>query len=604
VQTATGEDACDTDTGGDACDTKMLGVKMRVSKLFGKTVREVPADADTISHQYLVRAGMISQLTSGVYSFLPLGWRVHNKIENIIREESNKSGGQEFTLPVIHPLEIWQETGRDSTLGETLFRLKDRRGHDMALGPTDEEVMTGLVCHNVQSYRDLPLRLYQIHTKLRDEPRPRGGLLRVREFVMHDLYSYDADEKGLDISYELMRQAYKNIFDRCGLPAVLVDADSGAIGGKESQEFMLIAASGEDEIIFCEACKCGANVEKMVSVKSKMEVEKPLDLTEVSTPGISAIEDLAKFLKVEANRTLKVVLYSADGELVMVVIRGDLEVNEIKLKRVLHCNDLRLAAESELAAAGLVAGFVSPVGLAGKVKVLGDDSVAAGVNYIAGGNKKDIHFKNVNYTRDFKIDMIQDIAKAKAGEGCPKCGCALTSKRGIEVGHIFKLGTFYSEKLGAKYIDEKGVSKTIIMGTYGIGVGRLMAAAIEQSHDDKGIIWPLPIAPYQVHLCGLFMDNPVVAEAAGRLYQDLEARGIEVLFDDRVESPGVKFNDADLIGIPFRITISPRTLEGGNIEFKRRTEKKAQVMPSAGIADYLKGLIEKELGKGSNQAPE
>jgi prolyl-tRNA synthetase len=422
---------------------------------------------------------------------------------------------------------------------------------------------------------------YQIHTKFRDEPRPRGGLLRVREFVMHDLYSFDLDEKGLDVSYEKMRQAYKNTFDRCGLPSILVDADSGAIGGKESQEFMLIAASGEDEIIFCESCKCGANVDKMVSVKSKLEVEKPLPLTAVSTPGISSIEALAKFLKVDSNRTLKVVLYAADGQLVM--------------KRVLHCADLRLAIESEVGAAGLVAGFVSPVGLTGQVKVIGDDSVVAGVNYVAGGNQKDIHLQNVNYLRDFKLDMLQDIAKARAGEGCPKCRCVLSSKRGIEVGHIFKLGTFYTEKLGAKYIDEKGISKPIVMGTYGIGVGRLMAAAIEQSHDEKGIIWPLPIAPYQVHICGLFMDNPTVAEAANNLYQEMEAQGLEVLFDDRVESPGVKFNDADLIGIPLRVTVSPRTLEGGNVEFKRRTDKKAQIMPLSGIVAYLKELIDKEL---------
>jgi prolyl-tRNA synthetase len=572
----------------------MTGEKMRVSKLFGKTVREVPADADTISHQYLVRAGMISQLTSGVYSFLPLGWRVHEKIEKIIREESDKAGGQEVMLPVIHPMEIWQQTGRSETV-ETLFRLKDRRGREMVLGPTEEEIITGLVCHNVQSYRDLPIMPYQIHTKFRDEPRPRGGLLRVREFVMHDLYSFDVDEKGLDVSYEKMRQAYKAIYDRCGLPAILVDADSGAIGGKESQEFMVIAASGEDEIIFCESCKCGANVEKMVSVKSKLEVEKPLPLTEVSTPGITTIEALAKFLKVDPNRTLKVVLYTADGQLVMTVIRGDLEINEIKLKRVLHCTDLRLAIEGEVAAAGLVAGFVSPVGLTGQIKVIGDDSMVAGVNYVAGGNKKDVHFQNVNYLRDFKLDMLQDIAKARAGEGCPKCGCALSSKRGIEVGHIFKLGTFYTEKLGAKYIDEKGVSKSIIMGTYGIGVGRLMAAAIEQSHDEKGIIWPLPIAPYQVHICGLYMDNPTVAEAANKLYEEMEAQGLEVLFDDRVESPGVKFNDADLIGIPLRVTISPRTLEGGNVEFKRRTDKKAQIMPLSGIINYFKELIVKEL---------
>ena len=568
---------------------------MRVSRLFGKTLREVPADADTISHQFLVRAGMVSQLTAGVYSMLPLGLRVQRKIENIIRDESNKAGGQEVVMPVIHPLELWQKSGRDVAMADVLYHLKDRRSHDMVLGPTEEEVITDLVSRNVQSYRDLPLLPYQIHTKLRDEPRPRGGLLRVREFVMHDLYSFDVDEAGLDLSYNKMRQAYANIFARCGLPALLVEADSGAIGGKDSYEFMLIAPSGEDEIIFCEACKCAANVEKMVSVKSKIEVEKPLPLEEVSTPGVTAIEALAKFLKIDSNRTLKVVIYIADGELVMAIIRGDLEINEIKLKKVLHVTDLRLATEAELTAAGLSAGFVSPVGLQNKVRVVGDDSVVAGVNYVAGANKKDTHLRNVNYLRDFKVDVLQDIAKARAGESCPRCSCALSSTRGIEVGHIFKLGTLYSEKMGARFIDENGVSRPAVMGTYGIGVGRLVAAAIEQNHDEKGIIWPISIAPFQVHLTGLFMDNPKVAEAADKLYQELVAPGIEVLFDDRVESPGVKFNDADLIGIPFRITLSPRTLDGSNVEFKRRTDNKAQIMPLAGIADYLKDLVDKEL---------
>jgi prolyl-tRNA synthetase len=568
---------------------------MRLSRSFGKTLREVPSDADTISHQYLLRSGMISQLTSGVYSFLPLGRRVLIKIQDIIRDESNRAGGQEVILPVLHPVEIWQKSGRESILGEILFHLKDRRGHELVLGPTHEEIITDLVSRNVQSYRDLPLMLYQLQTKLRDEPRPRGGLLRVREFVMHDLYSYDVDEKGLDTSYEKMRQAYTNIFTRCGLPALLVEADSGAIGGKDSYEFMLVAPSGEDEIIFCESCKCAANIEKMVSVKKKMPEEAPLPLEEVSTPGLTSIEEISKFLKVKPDHTLKAVLYIADGEFIMTLIRGDLEINEIKLKKVLHCTELGLAGEADVNAAGITAGFVSPVGLKAKVKVVADDSVAAGVNYVAGGNKKDIHLKNVSYPRDFKADIIQDIAKARAGDACPKCGAVLSSTRGIEVGHIFKLGTLYSEKMGARFIDENGLSKPIVMGTYGIGVGRLMAAAIEQNHDDKGITWPMAVAPYQVHLTALFMDNPKVSEAADRLCQEMEARGIEVLFDDRLETAGVKFNDADLIGIPLRLTLSPRTLEGQNVEFKRRTDKKAQVMPLSGIVDYVKGLIDQEL---------
>ena len=570
---------------------------MRVSKLFGKTLREVPSDADTISHQYLLRAGMINQLTSGVYSLLPLGRRVLVKIEEIIRDEMNKAGGQEIILPVLQPVELWQKSGRDASFGETLFHLKDRRGHELVLGPTHEEIVTDLVAHYVQSYRDLPQLLYQIQVKLRDEPRPRGGLLRVREFVMKDLYSFDVDEKSLDISYQKMKQAYTNLYARCGLPALLVDADSGAIGGKDSQEFMLVAESGEDEIIFCETCKYAANVEKMVSVKTKLETESPLLLTEVSTPGLKTIEEISKFLKVSPNHTLKAVLYVADGEFVMAVIRGDLEINEIKLIKILHCSELSLASEAEVNAAGIVAGFISPVDLKNKIKVIGDDSIVEGINFVAGGNKKDVHFKNAVYLRDFQVDIIQDIAKAKAGDSCPNCGGKLSATRGIEVGHIFKLGTSLAEKLGARFLDVDGVSKPIIMGCYGIGVGRILAAAIEQNHDDKGIIWPLPIAPYQVHLTGLFMDNPKVAEAANRLYQDLLDQGLEVLFDDRVESPGVKFNDADLIGIPFRITISPRTLEGNNVEFKRRTDKKAQMISLSEIIQNVKGLVSQELKK-------
>jgi prolyl-tRNA synthetase len=570
---------------------------MRLSRSFGKTLREIPADADTVSHQLLLKSGMINQLTAGVYSFLPMGRRVLVKVQEIIRDESNRAGAQEVILPVLHPVEIWQKSGREATMGEILFHLKDRRGHQLVLGPTHEEIITDLVSHNVQSYRDLPLMLYQLQTKLRDEPRPRGGLLRVREFIMHDLYSYDVDEKGLDISYEKMRIAYTNIFSRCGLPALLVEADSGAIGGKDSFEFMLVAPSGEDEIIFCQSCKAAANIEKMISVKKKMEAEDPLPLEEVSTPGLTSIQQISQFLKVKPHHTLKAVLYSADGEFILALIRGDLEINEIKLKKVLRCTDLRLATEGEVMAAGIVAGFVSPVGLKSGIRVIGDDSVVSGINFVAGGNKKDIHLKNVNYPRDFQTTVLQDIAKARSGDACPKCGATLSSTRGIEVGHIFKLGTLYSEKMGARFIDEDGVSKPIVMGTYGIGVGRLMAAAIEQSHDDKGIIWPLSIAPYQVHLTGLFMDNPKVVEAADSLYKEMEAQGIEVLFDDRLETAGVKFNDADLIGIPLRVTISPRTLEGNNVEFKRRTEKKAQIMPLAGIVDYLKDLINQELGK-------
>ncbi len=567
---------------------------MRISRLFGKTQREIPAEADTASHQLLLRAGMIHQIAAGVYSYLPLAWRALKKIENIIRDEMDKAGGQELMMPVLQPLELWQETGRDLAFGKGLFTLSDRRERRLALGPTHEEVITQLVSANVQSYRDLPLMLYQIQTKFRDEPRPRAGLIRVREFTMKDLYSFDTDEDGLDQSYNKMLQAYRNIYSRCGLPALLVEADSGAIGGKDSHEFMVIAESGEDEIIYCPGCQYAANADKAESIKSKIDSEEPLPREEVDTPGMATIEQVSSFLKVPQSHTLKAVFYIADSKLVFVVIRGDIEVNEVKLKNSLGCVDLRMATEAEVIAAGIVAGSASPIGISG-IKIIADDSITSGTNFVAGANKPDTHFRNVNYPRDFKADIVADIAKARAGEGCPRCGGKLSSTHGIEVGHIFKLGTFLSEKLGALFVDQSGVSQPIVMGCYGIGVGRLLAAAIEQNHDDKGIIWPLPIAPYHIYLCPLYLENPQVAATAESLYAELEAQGLEVLFDDRNESPGVKFNDADLLGIPIRVTISPRTLEKDSVEIKRRSEKETELVPLEGIAKRLKELIRDSL---------
>jgi len=563
---------------------------VRISKLFGKTLREVPADADTTSHQLLVRAGMVNQLAAGVYSYLPLGWKVLRKIENIIREEMDSAGGQELSLPTLQPLELLEISGRDRAFGKGLFTLNDRRERPLALGPTHEEVLTQLVSRNVRSYRDLPLLLYQIQTKFRDEPRPRGGLIRVREFGMKDLYSFDIDEAGMDLSYKKMLQAYQNIYDRCGLPTLLVEADSGAMGGKDSQEFMVIAESGEDEILYCPDCKYAANADKAVSVKGNIDNGEPLPVEEVATPGMGTIEEVAGFLKVPPSHTLKAVFYVADGEMVFVAIRGDLDVNEIKLKNELHCAELRMATEPEVIDAGIVAGAASPVGLSG-FKVIADDSVNSGTNFVAGGNKPDTHIKNVNYPRDFKADIVADIASARAGDKCIQCGGKLASTHGIEVGHIFKLGTFYSEKLEAYYIDENGESHPIVMGSYGIGLGRLLAAAIEQNHDDKGIVWPVPIAPFHVYLCPLHREGTQVGEVVEKLYTELEEAGLEVLFDDREESPGVKFNDADLLGIPFRVTVSPRTLEKDSVELKRRSEKESELVPLEGITAKLKELI-------------
>ena len=550
---------------------------MRVSRLFSKTQREIPAEADTVSHQLLLRAGMINQLVSGAYSFLPLGYRVLRKIENIVREEMDRAGGQEVNMPVIQPHDIWEQSGRDKIMDKALFTLYDRRDRKLALGPTHEEVITLLAGRYVQSFRDLPQRPYQIQVKFRDEPRPRAGLIRAREFLMLDMYSFDADEKGLDESYKTLLQAYKKLYDRCGLPTMMVEADSGAIGGKESHEFFLITDSGEDIILHCD-CGYAANQEKAELNKGEVGGGEPLPVEEVPTPGKFSIEEVAGFFGIPESNTLKAVFYVADGKFVFGVIRGDLDVNEIKLQRALHCMDLRMATEEEVIEAGIVPGAASPVGITG-ITIIADDSVSSGSNFIAGANKAETHIKNVNYPRDFTADIVADIAKANAGDTCPRCGGTFKSSRGIEVGHNFKLGTLYSEAFDTKYIDKDGKSQFLVMGCYGIGLGRLMAAAIEQNHDDKGIIWPMAIAPYHVYLCPLYREGTEVSTIAEKLYIELTENGIEVLIDDRAESPGVKFNDADLLGIPIRITISPRSLEKSSVELKKRSEKDSELIP-------------------------
>jgi prolyl-tRNA synthetase len=562
---------------------------VRISKLFGKTQRELPAEADTISHQLLLRAGMINQLSAGLYSYLPLGLRALKKIENIVRDEMNKAGGQEVNLPVIQPFELWQQSGRDRSLGKVLFSLYDRREHKMAMGPTHEEVITKLAGRYIQSHRDLPQLVYQIQVKFRDELRPRGGLIRVREFLMMDLYSFDLDEAGLDISYQKMVQAYQNIFERCSLPTLLVEADSGAIGGKDSHEFMMITESGEDEIIYC-SCGYAANAEKAELDKGDVGGGEPLPLEEVATPGKFSIKDVSGFFNVPASGTLKAVFYIADGKFTFGVIRGDLDVNEVKLQNALKCTELRMATEDEVIEAGIVPGAASPIGIKG-ITVIADDSVNSGSNFIAGANKPETHLKNVNYSRDFKADIVADIARAHAGDICPKCGKKLQSSHGIEMGHIFKLGTQYSNLFDAFYIDVEGNTRSLVMGCYGIGLGRLLAGVVEQNHDDKGIIWPLTIAPYHIYLCPLYREGSKISEVAEKLYAEFTAQGLEVLFDDREESPGVKFNDADLLGIPYRVTVSPRTLEKNSIELKKRSEKDSQLLPMEETVSRLKSLV-------------
>ena len=578
---------------------------MKFTRMLSKTLRFDPSEAETASHRLMLRAGLIQQVAAGVYSYLPLAWRSLKKIENIIREEMDAAGGQELMLPALQPLELWEQTGRRAAFGDNLFSLNDRSGRAMVMAPTHEEVITNVVKSNVQSYRDLPLLLYQIQTKFRDEPRPRAGLIRVREFDMKDAYSFNADDASLDDTYQDMAQAYRNVFRRCGLPVLMAEADSGAIGGKDSHEFLLPTDTGEDTVITCSGCDYVANAEKAVSVIPPISplppgegqgegvpvVEEEHPLQEVATPGIKTIAGLAEFLGVPESKTLKAVFYMADGEPVFVTIRGDLEVNEVKLKNALHCDDLRFAEDAEVRAAGLVAGSASAVGITG-IRKVADPSIESGSNFVVGANKPDTHLTGANYPRDFEVDLLTDIALAQPGQLCAQCGGTLAATRGVEVGHIFKLGTFFSETLGANYLDAEGRNLPITMGCYGIGVGRLLAAAIEQNNDDRGIVFPHPIAPYQAHLVGLNLSNEDVAEAGGRLYAELNAAGIETLYDDRPDAAaGVKFNDADLIGLPVRLVISPRNLNNGVVEVRGRQDEEATTVPLAEVADAVRARL-------------
>jgi prolyl-tRNA synthetase len=548
----------------------------RMSRMLGRTLRQAPAEAETDNHKLLLRARLIEQLAAGVYSYLPLGWRVMRRIEQVIREEMDREGGLEVSLPALQPAELWEESGRYQTV-DVLFKVHDRREREHVLGPTHEEVMVDIIRRNVQSYRDLPLLPYQIQTKFRDEQRPRGGLVRVREFTMKDLYSFDADWDGLDQSYDKMVDAYTRIFARCGVPTIPVQADSGAIGGKDSQEFLFLTEIGEDDVLLCPGCGYAANAEKADFRKPPAPEASPLPLEKVPTPGTKTIEAVANLLGVPTSKTLKAVFYEADGRPVFVAIRGDLEVNDVKLKNALHAVELKMAGDAAIQQTGAVAGFASPIGLAG-VTVVADDS-AAGPNLVAGANEADFHYVNSNYGRDWRAEIMTDIALARAGDACATCGTPLEQRRGVEMGHVFKLGTVYTEKMGATYLDDAGASHPMVMGCYGIGVGRLLAAVVESNHDDRGIIWPAELTPFDVHLVALNVERDDVRGTADRLFTDLQAAGLRVLYDDREETAGVKFNDADLLGMPWRLTVSPRTLERGGVELKHRTQKEFEPVP-------------------------
>ncbi len=578
---------------------------MRLSQAFGKTLREAPADAEMISHQLLIRANFVRPAGAGIYTFMPLGYRVMRKIWHILAEEMDAIGGQEMWMPNLHPAALWQATGRWHTV-DVLMKVAAGGSREYALSATHEEVVVDLALREIESYRDLPRMVYHISKKFRDEPRARGGLLRLREFVMKDAYTLDTGEAALDAYYPSMLQAYHNIFTRVGTPATAVHADVGAMGGKSSHEFMVPHENGEDTFIACTRCDYAANVEAAVFVREGNAPEVLADLTKVATPNCKTIADVAAFVGVPTSQTLKAVFYwwtpeselakgaVDNGRFLFGLVRGDLEINEVKLLNALGGGLLRPATDEEIVAAGAVPGYASPAGLpvaagqeAGGVYVLADESITAGGNFVVGANEVGFHFTGTNYPRDFAVSQIADVAQADTGYQCVHCGGRLAAQRAIEAGHCFKLGTRYSKAVEATYLDEMGQPQHIFMGSYGIGLDRLMAIIVEKHHDADGIIWPDSVAPYQVHLLHVGKGEQVL-ETAESLYASLQQAGFEVLYDDREASAGVKFKDADLIGVPWRITVSTRNLDQGGVEVKRRSAAERHLVALAELVDFLR----------------
>ncbi|MGC9468228.1 MAG: proline--tRNA ligase [Anaerolineae bacterium] len=564
-----------------------------MTNLFGNTLREAPSEAQVASHQLLLRAGFIRQHAAGIFSALPLGHRALTKIEQIVREEMDAIGGQELTMPVVNPAELWQETGRWYAIGSELGRFKDRTDRDMVLAMTHEEAVTDLLRQEIHSYRQLPALVYHIQTKWRDDPRPRAGLIRVREFVMKDSYSLDIDEAGLDAQYRAHFQAYFNIFHRCGLDPIAVGSDTGMMGGSMAHEFMVLTPIGEDTLLLCDECGYAANRQVARFQKPDAEAESPKPVEKVPTPGVTTIQDLSAFLKIPPSRTAKAVFMiatvNAEGEdaerFVFAVVRGDMDVNETKLANAAKAKELRPATEAEIRTVGAEPGYGSPIGIDDRVVVVVDDAVAASPNLVAGANEPGYHLVNVNVGRDFAPDLVRDIAAAQEGDRCPDCGTPMRAERGVEVGNIFKLGTRYSEAMGATYVDEAGEEHPVVMGSYGIGIGRALACIAETHNDDYGLIWPVTVAPYHIHLITLGPEGSEAQGVADRLYDDLVAAGVEVLYDDRDRSPGIKFNDADLIGLPLRITVARRGLAEQAVEFKLRDQKERELIPLAEAVD-------------------
>ncbi len=568
---------------------------MRWSRFFLQTVREVPADAEAVSHVLLTRAGMLRRVSAGIYALTPLGLKAHRKAEKIVREEMDRAGALEVELPILQPRELWEESGRWTRYAaeEILFHLTDRKGGEYCLAPTAEEAVTSMVRAGVTSYRQLPVTLYQIRTKFRDEIRPRFGLMRGREFLMYDGYSFDADAEGLDRSYRAQDAAYRRIFERCGLDFTIVDADSGAIGGSASQEFMVLASTGEDAVVRCPACGYGANLEKARTGPRPVpwEDETVTGLQEVETPGRGGIDSVVEFLKITAPRMIKCLVYETDKGFVVALLRGDLDANEIALKNALGVDHLALAAEEKVEpATGAPVGFVGPHMLPKDMRVIADESVRGAVNAVTGAGRRDWHVRGFAMDRDARVTEWGVIAQARAGDPCPRCGQPLEIARGIEVGHIFKLGSKYSTTMKCEFTDEKGETRPAVMGTYGIGVGRTMAAAIEQHHDADGIVWPLALAPFEVEVVSLNPTDEATRAAADGLYEALLSDGIEVFYDDRDERPGVKFKDADLLGFPIRVNVGGRALKDGNVEIVSRSDKKVRLTPKDGALEAVRDL--------------
>tara|TARA_B100000683_G_scaffold198313_2_gene191452 strand:+ start:980 stop:2683 length:1704 start_codon:yes stop_codon:yes gene_type:complete len=562
------------------------------------TLRQEPADAQVVSHKLMVRAGYIRKVAAGIYNYLPLGWRVLRKVEQIVREEMNRAGAQELLMPAVQPAELWTESGRWQQYGAELLRLKDRKGGDFCIGPTHEEVVTALVRDEVKSYRQVPLSLYQIQTKFRDEIRPRFGLMRGREFIMKDAYSFDLDEAGAQLTYDKMYAAYERIFNRCGLAFRPVEADTGAIGGNRSHEFQVLADTGEDAIVTCGGCGYAANVELaeiQASEGAPMAASGPHE--KVLTPDTKTIEDVSNFLGVPPSQVIKAVLFLVDDQPVVALCRGDHDVNEVKLKRALNATDARLLEDAEVQShLKAPAGFVGPIGLPTDTKIVADHALSGLSEMVCGANETDHHLVQVTVGKDFDAQFA-DLRTAQGGDACGRCGTAFESRRGIEVGHVFFLGEKYSRAMGAEVLDESGKNVPLVMGCYGIGIGRTAAAAIEQNHDDSGIKWPMPIAPFQVTLLSLGKDDALL-EASQKVYEDLTAAGLEVLWDERNERPGVKFKDADLLGIPLRLTLGKRGLENGVLELKNRHDLDADALsiPLGEAVEAVTAKVQEMLG--------